>query len=51
MELGKIRGKYLILEVLIHLEYTQILQFLHRLSKKSRQYMVHNLKYIKFRAP
>ena len=51
MELGKIRGKYIILEVLIHLEYTEILRFLHMLSKKGRQYMVHNLRYIKFRGP
>jgi hypothetical protein len=51
MELGKIRGKYIILEVLIHLEFTEILLFLHSLSKKGRQYMVYNLRYIKFRSP
>ncbi len=48
--IGKIRGKYLVLELLLCTRKNESLHFLHEVNKSSRTYLVEMLKYIRFRA-
>lgn len=51
LRVGKIHAKYLLLEILLCLEHTKILEFLFQLSKRGRDYLVHMHKFIKLRSP
>ena len=49
LTLGKLKGRYLLLELFLNLDESAILKFLHQLSQISRQYLIEMYKYIKNR--
>jgi hypothetical protein len=51
LQIGKIQAKYLLLEILLCLEHTQIFEFLFHLSRQAREYLVKMHKFIKLRSP
>ena len=50
LQIGKIQGKYLQLEILLYLDKTQILEFLFHLTKRGRNYLVSMHRFIEFRS-